>query len=248
MKEYTILLSGLSGTGSTSFWYAFGFHPEIKRSITKETLTRILMNKKFSQELSDIYIRKYFEPFEQTKILLDGSADSISNSDYISFLKTIKGIKRLCCVFRLRDPEKRLFSFLVSITRTFFNGFNKWRPPFIDENGELNYKELEYFIRYVLRIDKQLKTTSEILGINNIFVIKLEKLFENQKNILKFLEIDPEIKIPDIKLDTKTKIYYNEKHFKLLEEIKTWYYSNHTIFLEEVEKSNKEICNNFQVF
>lgn len=239
---YTLVLSGLPGTGSASFWQSFGFHPQIQRSSEKEP--GIIFRATGFIPTSDNYISHYYKVDEKTKVLLDGSINS--NEEYINFLMTVKDINRICCVFRTRDAKQRLLSELSSHVGSFLNNFGS-RPNFLNEDFSFNYDILNTRIMDILNQHVSIRKMVEKLGIDNVLIVLLNNLFENQKEVLSFLEVDSEFVVPKTHINSKKNIFINKEHFEIMKKIEEFVFDNSDKFDKVIKRSRRILRRNYTI-
>lgn len=245
MKKYTVLISGLAATASTSFWYSFGFHPQIVRSRNKEIYMYFLrLKNKNSKYIPFTYNSLY----EETKILLDGSVYAAHDENFINFIKETETVNRICCIFRIRPSEERLFSHISVYIKKYLDlKRDDERPGYINRDKSIDYDVLKVSIEDILNEYDVIMRTINLLGKENIFIGKIEEMFTKQKQIFDFLEIDSTIVVPSIKLNSRKNIYFDNEHFKLMEQIKQFYFDNHTYFSKISDFSNEQIFRNLQL-
>lgn len=239
---YTLVLSGLPGTGSVSFWLSFGFHPEIKSSLEKEPGT-ILVNNVFIPT-SENYIGHYYKVDEKTKVLLDGSI--IPSASYINFLRTIKHIDRICVIFRLRNSRKRLFSDLRSNVGGFLGGFNM-RPSFLNEDLSINYDMLCVDVLKILKEHVTIENVIKLVDIKNVLIIDLDYLFEKQQEIFSFLKVDTNIVVPRRHMNQRQHNYVNKDHLRIMQKIEEFVFDNSDRFNVIIRRSNRIIRRSYNV-
>jgi len=238
MKKYTLLLSGLAATGSNSFWFSFGFHPEVARSKYKEILTQFV---RLGDNKTD-YLSFAYNISEKTKVLLDGSASPLLHKPYFNYLKSLEYINRICCIFRLRSSEDLMFSHCTIFIKQFlFSKKELDRPAYLDQDKNLNYEILKQVMRSILNQYHFINEAINLLGKENVFVIKLSEMFEKQTKIFNFLDVNPNIIVPPVILQKRKGIYYNDEHLKLMKEVEKVYLKNYKHFSEIIEKSNENI-------
>jgi|WetSurSiteA1Bulk_404760.scaffolds.fasta_scaffold00418_10 hypothetical protein len=240
--SYTLVLSGLPGTGSFSFWHAFGFHPEIERSSEKEPAT--LFSYRIFVPTSDNYISHYYKITEKTKVLLDGSITP--TTDYIKFLMTVKDINRICCVFRIRDLKQMILSQISSYTAAFFNNFIP-RPEFLNEDYSINFDNLYFHILETVNQHTHIENVEKILGKNNILIVALHSFFENQKTILSFFGVDNNVSIERCCLNSTKNHFVSRDHFDMMCKVKEFVFNNSDKLDKVIKKSNMILHSKYKV-
>jgi hypothetical protein len=239
---YTLVLSGLAGTGSASFWQSFGFHPQIQRSSEKEPRTIFEVTGFIPR--SDNYISHYYKVDEKTKVLLDGSINS--DEKYINFLMTVKDINRICCVFRTRDAKQKLLSELSAHIGSFLTNFGS-RPNFLNEDFSFNYDILNTHIMDKLNQHVSIRNMVEKLGIDNVLIVFLNNLFENQKKVLSFLEVDSEFAVPKTNINSKKNIFINKEHFEMMKKIEEFVFNNSDKFDKVIKRSRRILYTRYNI-
>jgi hypothetical protein len=232
--KYTIAITGLPRTGTTSLWRTYGEHPEITRSRRKEPLQT------WNENILDKYIYYNYIIKENTKVLLDGSTNIITfKTELIKKVKQIPDIERFCCIYTVRDPIERTLSQVNNFLRNYFRG-NLPRPIFLNNDLTINEYHLNVFFCYMLDEPNIIKNLENIIGLENIFFISINKIFIDQQRIFSALGIRNNIQVESRKLNRTVDLVPTLKQLQILIKIKDWVKDNETR-LEEISKKSKDM-------
>ena len=195
MSDYTFLILGDNRSGTTSIWTSFDYHPQICSGTMKEELHRLPLD---TTDLSS-YVNVNFYPSSKTKILLEGSPNLISfRPRYIDFLKELPQVKRLCCIYTIRKPIERLYSYShIGLANTYRREHPN--PYFMTEDLQVRESSMRYMFHMECLYYRKIRLMEKKVGKDNLFVVNLHNLFENFYNICDFLNIDRQM-VPRKKL------------------------------------------------
>jgi len=232
--KYTIAITGLPRTGTTSLWRTYGEHPEITRSRRKEPLQT------WNENSLDKYVYYNYIIKKNTKVLLDGSTNIITfKTELIKEVKQLSNIERFCCIYTVRDPIERTLSQINNFLRNYFRG-NLPKPNFLNEDLSINYYHLNVFFCYMLDEPSIIKNLENAIGLENIFFISINKIFIDQQRIFTALGIRSNIQVEARKLNRTVDLVPTLKQLQILIKIKDWVKENETR-LEEISKRSKEV-------
>lgn len=242
MKKYTLCLLALPRTGTTSLWFAYGRHPEISRTRQKEPLFG------FSELNKDKYVESSYFITDKTKILLDGTvAILIYSPEIIYKLKTIPEVDRICCIYTTRDPIRRIRSNVYNYLRNYLK-FRIPKPSFLNNDNTVNEQELKNFIMFLLDEDRIITKLYEILGQNNVIIIKTDDMFkrEVQEKVFNFLEIS-KFFIRGPILNTSNRLTPTMPQIKIYSDIMSWINKNNQEIINLSEKNKQNLSKKYGV-
>lgn len=196
--KYTFVFLGNSRTGTTSMWAGLRKHSQISSSLRKERLLQI------PHDVNDLefYIPYNFNLRPSTRVLLEGSPNIPRiYFKFIEYIHKCKLTDRVCYLHTLRDDQKRLDSFIVNMLASHYRNYLP-RPWWIDENDELIEDNLIYELTQEAETYEKIRQVEDLIGKDNIFVVRLEKLNDYMKELQEFFRIDYE----DIKIGWLNKI------------------------------------------
>ena len=227
--KYTFLLLGDNRSGTTSIWSFMRYHKQIAVGIVKERLHRLPID---TPNLS-FYIKDNFSTTSKTKILLDGSPNIISfRPTFIDMIKDIPEINRLCCLYTVRPPIERLYSYSHLMMVNYRKG-REGKPYFIKEK-RIDHDSLRYFLLKDCTSYWKMRLIEKKIGKSNLLPIQLDKLSDNIHNIFNFLDIDDD-PIPFGKINRSIDHAPNIEQLKLRSSIENWVCENS----ELVDKVNR---------
>lgn len=180
MKEYDYLILGLQRTGTSSLWESLKFHPVIKSSKSKDSSIDYLD----STPPKD-YLEKTFNPHTNTKILLDGTPNQITNKPFLEELKKRTNLK---CIFTLRNPISRIYSASIYQAVKFFRGERNINKDFIIEK-KLDEEKIKNFILTNFLEFEHINEGKKILN-ENLLILRIEDLKNSNDKICSFLNIE----------------------------------------------------------
>ena len=186
MNKYTFVFLGDSRTGTTSMWVGFRQHTQISTSKRKERLLQIpsdVPNLNF-------YIDYNFYINDKTKILFEGSPAIIKmKSNFVHLIKDCRKIKRVVQIYTLRNAKERILSYFNNLLFAHYRrGMNK--PWWINEDDELIIDNFKHELYNSINSFEYLKKMEEVIGIENMFIVRLDKINSYMKQIQNFLKID----------------------------------------------------------
>jgi len=230
--KYTFVITGLPRTGTTSLWRTYGEHPQITRSRRKEPLQT------WNENILDKYIYYNYIIKDNTKVLLDGSTNIITfKKELVKKVKQLPDIERFCCIYTVRDPIERTLSQVNNFLRNYFRG-NLPRPIFLNNDLTINEYHLNVFFCYMLDEPKIIKNLEEIIGLENIFFVSVNKIFIDQQRIFSSLGIKNNLKVEERKLNKTVDLIPSLKQLQIFLKIKEWVKEN-KIELEEISKKSR---------
>lgn len=216
-KDHTLLLLGRPKTGSTSIWNFLNMHPQIHSSKEKEPLVckqHEIVKKIPKKE----YIKNWTgKDIKEGDILLDASTSwwRFVNIKHCGVQELFYKLdfKNIYCLYVIRRPYITwLRSFLQLHLKT---SINKTGPnQFINSEGYINPSQIEKLIYEGHR--QELELISELIGMENIYVIEFDNIEKHQNQIYSFLNIDTTV-INYLEHYNMTKL--NQKRNKLTKNI-----------------------------
>jgi hypothetical protein len=240
MKKYTLAITGLPRTGTTTIWRNYGEHPEISRSRRKEPLQTWDENK------LDNYTKHNFVIKNETKVLLDGSTNIVAYKRHLfEKLSNLNMFNRICCIYTLRDPLKRSLSHVNNFLRNYLRG-NIPKPIFLNENNTINYHHLNVFFITILNEHLMLKMLENTLGKENIIFLDINKIFEEQQRIFFELGISDKLKIEGgVPMNRTVDLTPSIEQLQLFLKIKEWFEEHKNELIPIAESSKKKIIRDY---
>lgn len=232
--KYTLSITGLPRTGTTTLWRLYGQHPQISRSKRKEPLQI------WNEHNLDNYIDSNYFINKNTKILLDGSTNVITyKTNLIEKVKQLNSIERLCCIYTLRDPIRRTLSQTNNFLRNYLRGHTP-KPIFLNDDLSINYYHLNVFFRFMLDEYSIIKNLENSIGTENILFIDINRIFEEQKYIFSQLGINEDTNIKDRTILNRTiDLTPSIKQLQIFVKVNEWFKSNKHE-LEIISKKTKD--------
>jgi hypothetical protein len=216
-KKYDYLCVGYAKTGTTTLWSVLGQHPQICQSSYKELFVENPIY------LSETEITTFFNPTTETKVLIEATPWFLLKSIFkptVDSVKSNKKIRKIKCIFTLRDHIKRHNSSILNCIMNHYKeistGEIKSRPNIFHSGGfdhfSKYYSILSPYYDSMVFLEKE-------YGKENVLFLKLDQLHLSNKKINTFLEVE----------DFKYKWYYKNK---------TW---NKSITIKELKMYNEMI-------
>lgn len=233
--KYTIAITGLPRTATTSLWRTYGEHPEITRTRRKEPLqtwNRNSLNK---------YIQYNYIIKKDTKVLLDGSTNIITfKTDLIKQVKNLDDIERFCCVYTIRDPIERTISQTNNFVRNYFKGYLP-KPIFLNNDLTINYYHLNFFFSFMIDEPNIIKNLENIIGLENIIFVSVNNIFSQQQRIFSSLGVKNNLKVEERRLNRTVDLVPTLKQLQVLVKIKEWVKQNEKTLKEMSLRTRKII-------
>jgi hypothetical protein len=232
--KYTIAITGLPRTGTTSLWRSYGEHPQISRSRRKEPLQI------FTENNIDRYIKNNYLLNKNTKVLLDGSTNIITyKTNLIKRVSQLENIERVCCIYTVRDPIERTLSQTNNFLRNYFRGYIQ-KPIFLNNDYSIDFYHLNTFFCFMLNEVEIIKKLQNLIGLDNILFISIKRLFEDQQRIFSNLGIKDNLSIEIRRLNKTIDLTPTIQQLKILAIIKKWF-TKHRKRLENISEENKKM-------
>jgi hypothetical protein len=142
------------------------------------------------------YNKKYFDIYfcrkKDTEYFLDGSPLDIYEvlTPVISSIKTLELFNEIKYITFLRDPLERV----TSLGNTLIGLSDDYqKPSFMNDDGKINEEDVLIWIgEALIKPYLHLKTITQIISIDNIFIGNFEEIGSSVKKVLDFLELDYE--------------------------------------------------------
>jgi len=237
MRKYTFVILGDNRSGTTSIWSSFRYHTEICSGKLKEKLHRL------PEDINNLlfYVKDNFATTSNTKVLLDGSPNLISfRPRFIDLLKELPEVERLCCIYTVRKPIERLYSYShICLLNHYKRDYPI--PYFITDDLKVNEHSMHYMFHIECLFYRKIRLMEHKLGRDNLYVLSLNSLSENLYNIFDFLSVDKQV-IPIKRINRSVDYSPTMEYLRIKADINKWVKKNQQM-IERTSELDKEKIN-----
>lgn len=231
------LILGLRRSGTTSLWNFLRAHPQICPPKYNKELSKQFFIDKIPE---NDFLKKNYFPSATTKILIDATPGTFKNSNYIRKVNNFSDIKRIRCIFTLRNPISRIYSLIVYKMKLDCTGDEN--VDFISKKNEVDIEKLKNYFDKNFYTNKEIENLYKTLTYDNILFLKIEELSKSKNLIHKFLGINyykTEIK----KSNSLSQNPIKFKMIKPIEQVKEWFISNKKEIFDMMYKDREQVKN-----
>jgi hypothetical protein len=185
MKKFLLVGNGIYRAGSTSLWRFLKLHPEISVTIPKEYTWINRLNYRN-------YISKAYNLLPDQNVLFDGAPGLFVEPNkfnrVIESHKKIKAVSKSVFIYIYRkDSFKRTMSMFNQNVKRYLRGRIPL-PPYL--NSDNTIKESTISSKWIFFDDlKMLNQIEEGVGIDNMFVVRLEEIEDKQNQLYDFMGV-----------------------------------------------------------
>ncbi len=226
MKKYDLIILGLPKTGTTSLFAMLGDHPEICPSKIKEPI-----NIRAPVVTPHLYFKEYFlDVNKNTKALLDGTPSLFTiqrkREKLMQILKQ-EWVANLRIVYGIRNPIKRLISYLNNLKRTAYKHPNgtTWCHEWFNDDETVREKEVlqklstNFLDSFRINQGKDFTKHIHITKLNDLDVSSILNFLELKNTHLKFNHLNKNNyikKLKNLNLNINAFLHKNRKYLKTL--------------------------------